>query len=125
LRIERDRGKILQRRVVAQARGGKELIENRLLGSARARSSSGEDGQRNGEQDGCRASRPMHNQPPVGFVEVRIFLFVVFFDQSRDRNDLIIALDIDELYALRRPSDRPYVIRLGSQNHALLGDQQQ
>src|SRR5579864_3747474 len=51
--------------------------------------------------------------------------FLLFLHQTRDRDELVLALDIDEPDALRGPADRPHVVGLHAENHALLGDEQQ
>src|SRR3954464_5813856 len=52
-------------------------------------------------------------------------VLVFFFDEARDRDDLIVAFDVDQGDALRRAADRPDVVGLHSQDHPLLGDDQQ
>src|SRR3990172_8189070 len=47
------------------------------------------------------------------------------FDEPGDRDDLVLALDVDETHALRGASDGADVVGLHPQNHALLGDEEQ
>src|SRR5206468_10126159 len=59
----------------------------------------------------------------LGYRILALFLFL--FDEPCNGHDLVVTLDIDELYALRGTPDGANVVRLRSQNHALLSDQQQ
>src|SRR5262249_45647439 len=52
-------------------------------------------------------------------------LLVFFFDQARDRHDLVVAFDVDQRHALRRAADRADVVGLHPDDHALLRDHQQ
>src|SRR5262245_15100551 len=45
--------------------------------------------------------------------------------QPCDRDGPVALVEIDQPHALRRPTDQRYAVRLGPQNHALLGDEHQ
>lgn len=52
-------------------------------------------------------------------------IVAVLLDQFRDPDDFVLALDVNQLHALRGAANRPDVVGLGPENHALLGDEKE
>src|SRR5215831_7374587 len=77
-----------------------------------------------GERAGASANRlPRLPCGRVGWGVVR--LFVLFFNEARDRHDFVVGCDVDQRYALSRAPYRAHIVGRHPENHALLRNQEE
>ena len=114
--LERDGGEIRERGVVAQARGGEKLVEDRLFRADEhpTRTTVVSDA------DASARTHVLHRR--IRTLLSRFFLFLL--DQPRDRHDFIVGLDINQADALGCATNRANAACLHPENHALLRDKQ-